>query len=100
MGVINNNTYMETTINNRDVSYHLTDKEKRRGQVLRAYFQNGDMTNREMSIQLNLPINCITGRVRELRGVSLVGVKGKKYDQVTNRTVTVFGVMSGQMKMF
>ena len=91
---------MGTTIENRNESYYLTDKETRQKQVLDALLRLGSATNRELSETLRLPINCITGRVKELREKDRVCVDGKKFDSVTNRTVTLFKVKSKQLEMF
>ena len=47
-------------------------------------------TNRELSELLRLPINCITPRVKELREKGHVIEAGSKFDNVTQRNVTVF----------
>ena len=44
-------------------------------------------TNRELTNRLGLPINSITGRVKELRDKGMVRLNGKKYDSITNREV-------------
>lgn len=85
---------MRLTIKNRNNSYHsLTDLPKRQKQVYEAIllhsYPNG-VTNRFLSRYLNLPINSITGRVKELRQKGLVEECGDIYDNTTGRTVTTF----------
>ena len=45
------------------------------------------MSNRELSKNLRLPVNSITGRVKELREYGLVCFNRKKFDGVTGRNV-------------
>jgi predicted transcriptional regulator len=80
---------METTIANRNASYSLV-KPTRRQQVLDALHELKMATNSQLSEYLNLPINSITGRVKELRDAGEVVVMGSKYDGKTDRMVTVF----------
>lgn len=62
---------------------------KRQIEVLRAIRDSDGLNNREISIVLNLPINSITPRVKELRIKGLVKESGKITDKVTNRkTIT------------
>lgn len=50
-----------------------------------------DMTNLELSEHLNMPINCITPRVNELRKKGLIREKGYKI-QKTNRKAILWGI--------
>ena len=84
---------METTIKNRNESYHKVDKETRRQQVKRTLSKLGRATNRQIAEHMNQPINRITGRMNELRNSGQVEIDGKVFDQVTNRTVTVFKIV-------
>lgn len=82
-----------TTEQLRDESYHLLmDKDTRQKKVLKAIRKYGPISNRELSKKLDLPINSITGRVKELREMGLVHVEGIKYDKKTDRNVTVFSI--------
>jgi DNA-binding MarR family transcriptional regulator len=59
--------------------------------VLYCLKENGPMCNREIAKELHLPINCITGRVYELRQQERVRWTGsKKHDEQTNRDVLVW----------
>jgi DNA-binding MarR family transcriptional regulator len=82
----------QLTLNLRDESYYqLTDSlGDRQQQVLDMIRVMGRVSNRQLSELLHLPINSITGRVRELRDKGLVTECGTTYDEVTNRTVTLF----------
>lgn len=91
---------METTEITRNESYYKTEKPTRHKQILDAFKVIGDFTNRGLSIYLGLSINQITGRVKELRDQGLVEVKGKIYDEVTKRTVIVFGLATKQLELF
>ena len=50
------------------------DLGSRQLQVLNAIHELGECTNTMISRHLKLPINCITGRTKELRDKKLVGV--------------------------
>jgi len=77
----------------RDESYHaLMDKDTRKQAVCKVIKRHGPISNREISIILKLPINSITGRVKELRGMGLVTIHGRIYDSLTDRRVTTFKV--------
>jgi len=45
------------------------------------------VSNRELSLKLNLPINSITGRTNELVKKLLVTIKKVDYDPITHRKV-------------
>ena len=63
----------------------------KRRKILRA-FVDGDMSNREASLLLNIPINQVTGRVLELRQMGLLVEKGREIDQMTKKLVTIWGL--------
>ena len=67
--------------------YAIDDLCDRQREVYLAIRENGPITNRELSQLMNLPINSITGRVRELVQRNMVVSFGKRYDAVTNRNV-------------
>jgi hypothetical protein len=56
------------------------------------------VTNRILSRTLRLPINCITGRVKELRSMGLVGWSGTVYDTVTRRHVSKWNLTEKGIK--
>ncbi len=63
------------------------DLDGRRRQIYLAIREGGPLTNRELGIELNLPINSVTGRVRELVQMGLVVSFGRRFDPCTNRSV-------------
>lgn len=65
----------------------------RRKQVLDAIDKMVDPNNREIALFLELPINCITGRVKELRDMGLVEAKSKKEDTLTKTETTTWGTV-------
>ena len=76
---------------NRDESYHTLDNiATRQKQVLDVIKHHEPIHNRKIANKLKLPINSVTGRVKELRNLGLVAICGKVKDDVTNRTVTLF----------
>lgn len=89
---------MNNTETLRNQSYHLVDKKRRQIEVLHVISMFAPITNREISEKLHLPINSITGRVKELRELGLVEFLGKKYDDVTERTVSLFGIKNNLKK--
>ena len=64
----------------------------RQSQVLSAFKAHGCHTNLEISRITGLPINTITGRVRELVKMGLLEEIGKKRD-TTGRTAIIWGSM-------
>lgn len=85
---------MKETIKNRKESYIETIKNLPGSQrrVYDALDESGPMTNREISVYLHLPVNCITGRCKELRDNLHVIEHGTIFDNLTKRNVTVFKV--------
>lgn len=59
----------------------------RQRKVYECIRENGPVTNRELSLITNLPINSVTPRVHELRSCRLVRSIGKRYDTATKRNV-------------
>lgn len=53
-------------------------------------FMGKDVSNREISKALGLPINSVTGRVKELRDDGLVVEGCIRWDSVTRRNVTAW----------
>ncbi len=49
-----------------------------------------DMSNREIALSLHWPVNCVTGRVKELRDDGLVVESCVRWDCVTRRNVTAW----------
>jgi len=69
-------------------SYHaIEDITDRQREVYLAIRENGPVTNRELCSIMQLPINCITGRVSELVQKNMVASFGKRHDNVTERNV-------------
>ena len=61
------------------------DLGRRQTEVLNAL--DTPLSNREIAEHLNLPVNSVTGRVKELRERGLVCANRTKYDNTTERTV-------------
>lgn len=53
-------------------------------------FNGKDVTNREISQALGLPVNSVTPRVKELRDDGLVVESCVRWDMVTERNVTAW----------
>ena len=66
---------------------------KRQQEVLTVLTVCGAQSNREISVCLNLPINCVTGRVNELVDSGVIFEKYKVKDTITNRTVIRWAVV-------
>lgn len=62
---------------------------KRRAMVYNAIVEFGECNNMMISKRLNLPINCITGRVKELRDKGMVEESYKDYCPYTKQ-MTIF----------
>lgn len=77
-------------------TYHDLRKEGRLGprqkQVYEVLETLGPHTNQEIARIVELPINCVTGRVKELRDIGLVEEK-KKILQANHRSAIVWGVV-------
>lgn len=59
------------------------------------------MSNREIAVYAELPINSVTPRCKELRDLGLVVEKGRVEDPITKKTVTVWGLpCHGQLALF
>lgn len=65
---------------------------KRHNQVL-SILKTGNYTAQEIADKLNLPINCITGRIRELYMSGKVCEKGIKINPITKRKVVIWGIV-------
>lgn len=79
------------------LSYIQLKIEKRLGekqQKVFAYISGypSGCSDRQISEDLNMPINCVTGRRNELLRMGLIREKGKRYDEQTNRIVYIWGV--------
>jgi predicted transcriptional regulator len=64
----------------------------RQKQVYEIIQKEQPLTNLEVSNFLNLPINCITGRVNELVQMGFIEKKGKRI-QATGREAIVWGLV-------
>jgi hypothetical protein len=69
------------------------DLGDRQAEVFRKLQKNGPLSIRELSEALNWPSHCITGRLMEVRKMGAVDYVGDKYDNVTNRRVSLWGVV-------
>lgn len=69
---------------------------KRQEMVKDALLGYGPMSNRQISQLLNLPINSITPRVKELRNKKLVEQIGTARDAETGKTVIIWGIIKGR----
>lgn len=59
--------------------------------ILKAFLKYGDMTNLGVSRALNIPINCVTPRVKELRDMKLLERKGVKIETTGHRGI-IWGI--------
>ena len=75
------------------------DKLTRQRTVLELLKKHGDLTDRQIASYLGWSINRITGRRYELLEKGLIEDKGKVKDSNTNRTVHVWGVTQGQLRL-
>lgn len=71
----------------------LTDLGERQRAVHKAIGELGTASNREIADYLKLPVNSVTGRVKELRDYGFVAEHGKKWDKETQRNVTAWCVI-------
>ncbi len=76
----------------RDEAYRSLDLPTRQGQVLQV-LSRGPMSNAALARTLGLPINCVTGRVRELVLQGRVRAAYMDTDASTGRRVTVWEVV-------
>ena len=60
--------------------------------VLEGIIKSEDITNTELSARLNLPINCITPRVHELREKKLVIESQKRKCKITYKQVIAWKI--------
>lgn len=75
-----------------DAYRSLTDLPTRRAQVL-AVLSRGPASNATIARTLNLPLHCVTGRVRELVDAGEVREYGRELDPVTGRRVIAWEVV-------
>lgn len=76
-------------------SFDEIDLGARQDVVAKALKQHGPMSNKQISVTLNWPINCITPRVKELREMGMVAETGYHYDENTLRWEKVWANVSG-----
>ena len=75
-------------------AYHgLHDLGARQEQVLDVIKDRGPISNLEISEALALPINQITGRTHELRGLGLVQESHRDLSPITNRRVIFWSLV-------
>lgn len=74
---------------------------RRQFQVFEALGKIGVMSNRQLSVELGLPINSVTGRTNELIKAGQIYEYDKVKDIVTGRTVIRWSVIpiSQQLKL-
>jgi len=65
----------------------------RQKSVYEALVRHPNVSNRDLSIILEKPINQITPRVNELRELGLVKFSGVKFDQFTKRRVNTWSIV-------
>jgi DNA-binding MarR family transcriptional regulator len=66
---------------------------RRQLQVYQTLKNKGPSTNKQLSSYLNLPINSITGRTRDLVKAGLVEKKSVRLNSFTNRPEILWGVL-------
>jgi len=71
---------------------------KRQLQVWECLKVFGPMSNRELSKRVGLPINCVTGRMKELREMGAVIDNGTIFDVITNRNVLVWNALGEDLE--
>lgn len=81
-------------------AYHSLDNLGERQLSVFQILKESSASNTELSRKLNLPINSITPRVKELREMGLVEDKGVKVCPYTHRKVHVWGITNKQIEMF
>jgi len=67
-----------------DLLYELGEKQE---VVLESIQQHPNVSNHDLSRILHWEINCVTGRVKELREMGYVLENGEKVDRLTGRKV-------------
>lgn len=67
-------------------------KSMRHSQILKVLERLKEADNKRISVETGLPINCVTGRVSELRNAGEIIQIGTIYDENTNRTVKTWGI--------
>lgn len=80
----------ETPETNRNAAYHSLELGKRQAEVLAVIRDRPGVSNADISLLLNIPINRVTGRVKELRDMDKVIHAGNKPDAATGKTVSVW----------
>lgn len=79
-------------VSNRNRSYgqieRIGDKQQTVLDVIRKYPQG--ISDRDIALLLGWPINRVTGRRNELHRMNKVVTPGNKYDEQTNRMVSIW----------
>jgi len=86
---------IEMTMNQNsiDAYAHIKKLNKKQNIVYEAIRANPVSSNRELADDvLHWRINCVTGRVNELKDARLIIIAGKKRDPLTHRTVDFYEV--------
>jgi len=83
-------TQLTLPLHHRNNAYHSLELGNRQEEVLTVIKQYNGISNREISVALRLPVNCVTGRVKELRDKGLVTEAGSIKDNITNKKVTTW----------
>ena len=81
---------MAVTATSKESYKKLTDLGPRQLAVHSAIGNLGIASNREIALYLNIGVNQVTGRVKELRDYGFVVEHGKKWDRETQRNVTAW----------
>lgn len=92
-------TQLTLPLQNRNASYHALELGHRQEQVLNVIKAHCGISNRQIAELLHLPINSVTGRVKELRERGLVTIYNSEIDMVTLRTVTLWRAVWAALKI-
>ena len=76
--------------------YNFTPDElgARQKAVYDCVAEHGPMSNKQIADKQGVPINCVTGRVKENRDMGFIEEYGTRYDANTNRREIVWEVVS------
>lgn len=87
---------LRDSMTSREAWHHLRTTgiiDQRQEQVLNVISAEGPITMQEVAESLHWPINCVTGRIVELRDdMSLIEECGKKLNEKTGRKNTLFQI--------
>lgn len=81
---------MTATATSKDSYRKITDLGNRQQAFYRAVTNLGSASNRQIAKYLDVPVNEITPRCKELRDLGFIVENGKQYDYETGRNVTMW----------